>query len=137
MNKTEYIAEVICYYNKKKTKLGCLKYDDKMNRFTVVEESGKNKGKIAPIFPPDGIHCGDIYVVQDNDGKWKIAQCEKTKDGLMKMLGTEITEKNCNNNLILYVKDNRLTRITEDLIDESFNLGELSTRFVYRNLLFN
>ena len=131
MNSTEYIAKVIYYYTINKTKFGFLKYDNKVKRFIIVDE----KGKMVKIAPCDGLHCGDTYIVKDNDNKWKIAQCEVAKDGLWKMLGTGITEKNCNNNLILYVKDRRLMRLIDNFIDESFKLGELSERFVCNNLV--
>lgn len=133
MNRTEYIARVINYYsNNYKPKMGKLNFDSEMDRFYIKNLSGQ-KAKIAPS---DGfIHCGDIYIVRDNDKKWKIAQCEKTIDGKWKMLGTSITEDNCCGNRILYITNRRLQRLSDDFIDESFSLEELSDELVDKMML--
>ena len=127
MTNTEYIARVIHHYMSHEVKLGYLSYNKNVNRFVICND----KGKKIDIQPDGCIHCGDTYIVKDNDGAWRIAQCEKTEDGLWKMLGTEITEKNCENNQILYIKNYRLPRFIPDFIDKSFKLNELSNDFIF------
>lgn len=133
MTKTEYIARVISYYRKNKIKYGYLTFDKNEKRFVI-------KGaceKASKAYPYDGLHCGDVYIVRDKDEKWRIAQCELATDGIWKMLGTEITERDCfdengENVLfhVLYVDNKRLMRFDDEFINESFQLGELSSAFI-------
>lgn len=127
MSNTDYIATVICYYAKNKVKIGTLTFDQKANRFIILD----SKNKKSKSFPDDGIHCGDIYIVQDNRGSWKIGQCE-LDDGVWRLLGTDLHQENCNNNMILYVNHKRLERITDTWITQEFDVGVLSDKLIIR-----
>lgn len=126
MTNTEYIARVVKFYSKNKVKLGRLTFDKHVGRF-VIRTINMRKAITAP---EDGIHCGDIYILREKSGKWKIGQCEIAKDHKWKFLGTDVTEDSIDEVLILYVNGKRLIRLSDDFLDETFDLGELSEMFV-------
>ena len=124
---TEYISRVISFYSRNTVKCGKLSFDEKSGRFVILDKKGKN------VFDPDdGIHCGDIYLMSGLKGVWKFGQCELTADGIWVMCGTNITSKNYDKICpdILYVKNKRLSRITDEHIPINTNWGTVSDDFV-------
>lgn len=124
MTKTEYVARVIYFYSKNKPRVGYLTFDKKKDGFGIVEGGSL----LSKTIPEDGLHCGDTYILTDNEGKWRIGQC-KLVEGIWKILGTDITEKTCNNNLILYVREKTLN--DKFFVDEHYG-EELSDWLVSR-----
>lgn len=131
MNILENAMEVAAYYATEKTLIGNLNFDDKENRFCVKT----NIGRKADIAPDGFIHCGDIYILQDSEGKWRICQCEKDTDKKFRFMGSDVTQDNVNKNKILYVKKNRLAGLDEKILSDDVHLKELSDEII--NTLLN
>ena len=125
MTKTEYIGRVISFYARKRINLGYLNFDKNVGRFIICDGENKN------IFTyRDGLHCGDSYILKVSDDTWKIGQCELDDDNVWKMFGTNITSENCENVHVLYVKNERLTRIMDEYVDQNVDFGSFSDDFV-------
>lgn len=130
MNDIEFTSRISAYYASHKPKMGLLSFDKVSQRFIIKSLSGRR----INMTPSDGLHCGDVYIVQDVDKTWRIAQCEHAGNE-WKMLGSLLSEKMCDNQLILFIPGRRLNRIRENYIDESFRLPALSDNFVIDILL--
>ena len=125
MTSTEYIARTINFYSKNNAKIGSVNFEKDINRF-VIRDTVTNKNVTTP---DGGIHCGDIYILKDIDGCWKICQCELVGD-LWKFLGTGINAENCENIPIIYVPNKRIIRYPNFMIDKDMDFGTLSDDFV-------
>ncbi len=122
MTTAEYIARVIYHYCTNKTKCGMLEFDRRQGRFIIKDLNG------FPVAsrPGTGIHCGEIYIVKDTDGTWRIAQCELVGD-TWKMVGSHITDQS-EPTYVVYVPYAQLERSI--CVDDDWMLGELSHQFV-------
>lgn len=72
MTKTEYIAKVVQHYCTNKVKCGTLEFDIRQGRFIIKDL----RGFPVTSYPGTGVHCGEVYIIKDTDGTWRIAQCE-------------------------------------------------------------
>ena len=124
MTNTEYVARAIRYYTKHRPMLGKLVFDATKGRFVIQTTTGK----LAATCPADGLSCGDVYIVQNPDKSWQIAQCELTDDG-WKMMGSQITQSS-KPAFVLYVPNHRLSRFVDFWVDERWSLGTLSITFI-------
>jgi hypothetical protein len=121
---TEYVARVIRYYSKNKPKLGTLEFDLMQGRFIIKDQ----KGNPVSSYPGTGLHCGDVYIVQNTDKSWHIAQCELVED-MWKMVGSDITDESEPTGVI-YVPHDRLMRFADFWVDDTWKLGALSNEFI-------
>jgi hypothetical protein len=126
MNILENAMEVAAYYATEKTKIGTLNFDEKEQRF-YIKTNGRRK---AEICPDNFIHGGDIYILQDSEGKWRICQCDKTAEDKFRFMGSDVTQDNVNNNKILYVKKNRLAGCEKKILCDDVHLKDLSDEII-------
>lgn len=123
MTTAEYVARVIQHYCTNTVRCGTLEFNRKQGCFIIKSLRG------YPVSAHSGLHCGDVYIIKDTDGTWRIAQCELVGD-VWKMVGSRITA-NSEPAYIIYVPHVRLTRFSNVWVnDEEWRLGALSHEFV-------
>lgn len=124
MTNTEYIARTVNFYSQNNAKIGSVNFDKDINRFIIRSIRNENM-----TTPEDGIHCGDVYILRDIDGCWKIGQCELVGD-VWKFFGTSITADNCMDVPIIYVPNKRIMRYSNFFTDADMSFESLSYDFV-------